>query len=586
MDAGVLQLHVFEHQAAQRREPILGPEEEIEPTLTAAKSDGELRDVSLVVPTFYNNSLKRAALTRLVDGIDACRSVREIVLVAAGGGKQEIPDLPTNKPVKIVPCDPNRRAQARNLGAENAQHDVVMFMDDDMLLHSWSSVDAMVSALVGGEFDAALFPRRNYARFPQLYGDESLDALIRHWRNGKRAWESDVLYDPTVHGAAFRTMAFCFPGCFMIIRKDAYEAIGGFPEEFHGWGFEDSDFAIRATAVLRVLNLFRKTEPMLHVDHPVSPYKSEEYQENFQRFLRTHSMNDVDRLCDTVIAGEDYQGDGSTLSERSKHHLQPLDEVLNADDVRVGPSDTLRERMRRNFECVQEIRMEKSLTRLPSLGVLHGSRGMGRERSTSDYDLLFLFQEGNLREYYVDIGDDGRVFELEYADFGKFESIAQQPVMHPLYGPMEMAKLVQGKLLFGDRDHWLSWRQEQVRLAVEYGRLYWMLYAVGMTLNSGDAITALRAKLSESLALLLEMDDPHRFAEEIVRLRSFKLEEVGEVLRYALDTEMPAWLEDLNHSRRYFAFQVPEVWTAMRWLAQRPRNRSLALSSSSVLPGE
>lgn len=587
MDAGVLQLQVFEHQAKYQVQPVLADGEVLKPWLKADRNTNSSASepISLVIPTFFNSSLKHASLGLLLDGIDECQAISEIVLVATDGVPSEIPeqlDAITNKPIRIAECPQNRRAQARNVGFEQATHDLVLFMDDDMLVHHWGDVDAIVAELLDGDFDAAMFPRRCYAKFPQLYNREQLDEVVCAWREHRPLSEQEV-YDPVQHGAAYKTMAFCFPGCFMIIRKDAYEVIGGFPENFQGWGFEDSDFAIRATSVLRVLNLFRKSEPLLHIDHPVSPYKSQEYELNFKRFLETHSMSDVERLCESAIAGENYDGSSLTSTQRRKLHLHAVNTVMDAANLALDRQDSLREKLRRNYECILEIRMEDSQATLPKFGVLHGSRGVDAHTPHSDYDLLFLFQEGNLREYFADQADDGRSFEVEYADFGKFEFIARQPVKYPLYGPLEVAKLAQGKLLFGDELEWETWRSEQISLAVEYGRIYWMLYAVGMTLTENNAVSPLRDRFVVALSLLLEADAPDRFADEIDALRAFNLNEIGPLVRTALDREMKGWRSDLEYNRRYFAFQVPEVWTAMRWLVQNEQTESKLYASSSPI---
>lgn len=60
-------------------------------------------------------------------------------------------------------------------------------------------------------------------------------------------------------------------GGSIVVRRDAYHAIGGFDESFVGWGGEDNDFFDRAAfhgGVHRFAYM-----PILHLDHPPQPGK-------------------------------------------------------------------------------------------------------------------------------------------------------------------------------------------------------------------------------------------------------------------------------------------------------------------------
>ena len=53
-----------------------------------------------------------------------------------------------------------------------------------MLVKDWRVVDVILSRLLEGKYDAAMFPRRTYVRFPVLFDTPALDDLIQRWRAG------------------------------------------------------------------------------------------------------------------------------------------------------------------------------------------------------------------------------------------------------------------------------------------------------------------------------------------------------------------------------------------------------------------
>src|SRR5262249_18793598 len=127
----------------RRPEPFVKGQR-IAPSLTPAAEVGRVEAVSLIVPTFFNQRLKEGTLRRLLPGLERSSAVREIVVVAAGVRRGDAESLARpigGKEIRIVASEPGQRARSRNVGAASAAHDLLLFLDDDMLLADWRLVD-------------------------------------------------------------------------------------------------------------------------------------------------------------------------------------------------------------------------------------------------------------------------------------------------------------------------------------------------------------------------------------------------------------------------------------------------------------
>lgn len=590
MDAGVVELHVFQHDAAY--EPMrIADGDQIVPRLFANAPVKHRADISLVVPTFHNATLKQGALEHLLEGIEACRSIREVILVAADGDTSALGFLrdACNIPVTIVSCEPNRRAQARNVGVEAATHDVIVFLDDDMLLQDWTLVESIFNEMMEGSYEAALFPRRQFVKFPVLYDKQLLRNAVGRWRRDQSDLPNETFLDPLKHGSPFKTMAFCFPGCFMMITRKAFADLGGFPEEFEGWGFEDSDFAMKAVRQLNVLNLFRAAPPLLHIDHPVSPYKSDEYRKNLKQFYNDYNVLDMDWLCKVVFEGDDFRRENRLPDSRSIY-MKPIKTALGMLDFEVDAYP-----IQRNFEHVLSLRVKRGLDPVPAFIAITGSRGSKRHGEESDYDLLTLFRGGAYSDHFV-MKSGGLKFDVENAGLGKFEELASAPVANPMRGPLELAKLAQARLLFGEQEEFARWRGKVLEIAIQVGLPVWLLCGIGMRLNSKRFLgtvdpyfEAIDHVLNECFpsetsqrelvaATIQDIEEPAGMpiaststnsAFDTALFAEDRLDELILATRELLDRKLDGWRADMADHKRVFALQIPEIWNALYELLER-----------------
>jgi hypothetical protein len=538
--------------------------------------DGPVAPVSLIVPTFFNSELKQRSLRYLLSGIAASRAVEEIIFVSSDGenrGFNDLLPLTGGKRVRVVEADPHNRGKSRNIGAAAATSTLLLFLDDDMLIRDWAGLDRLVAHLLRTKQECALFPRRHYARFPLLFDPPLLNDVIDHWRQHGGPAGHAFLYDPLAEGARDLPMLFCFPGCFMLIRRDVYQRMEGFNEGFVGWGFEDTEFALRAIRDLKVLNLFRQGEPLLHIDHPVSPYKSEEHTENFRKFYASDHI-DVSLFCRRVFLGENFKPGRAGLSARSAYS-KPFREI----ERRGVPLD------QRTFAPwylrLARERLAGFLSPLPQFIALHGSRaGNAHCGSASDFDVLCLFQ-GKVQSFFVSEGPP-RV-EVEMGDMHRFENIAARPALHSFQGPMELAKVAGAKLLWGDAATWHQWSSALIQLALRRGWCFWLVYGLGLRRTVAkygpmvdryfDSLERLRQRRHDGD---LDHDLNVDLSNESALINAAKK---------SLQREHPGWQQRVGRGESLFELQVPEVWIALHRLAEaRPGRSKNILRQNGLLP--
>lgn len=141
----------------------------------------------------------------------------------------------------LVPLEPGeeqpRTAKVRNIGAQNARSDVLLFCDQDCIPDpDWVGKHVSVSAEKTVSYNLRrLLSERDFAAF------EGADLGISNWKkivfdSGMEDRKALVAGDPVLE---FRSHGFC-------VRRDDFLAIGGFDMRYDGaWGSEDTDLASR-----------------------------------------------------------------------------------------------------------------------------------------------------------------------------------------------------------------------------------------------------------------------------------------------------------------------------------------------------
>ena len=211
------------------------------------------RPVSVVVP-YYAQSEELERMLAALERQTYPRELFEVVVV--DDGSPEALERPRSTPldVKVVRQEDLGfgAARARNTGVRAAAHDVLLFLDGDMLPEAdWLSAHARWHHAVPDAVTLGL-------RLRMLA--EGVDAeTIRSWPGtlkelfaGRRASLVDFRWVES-HLSRTDDLTSRADDLFLLtgsanlgVRREFYELVGGFDESFTQWGCEDTEFGYRA----------------------------------------------------------------------------------------------------------------------------------------------------------------------------------------------------------------------------------------------------------------------------------------------------------------------------------------------------
>lgn len=189
-------------------------------------------------------------------------------------------------------CPKNRgRAGARNDALELARGQVVIFLDDDRL----TGLDFLLQHTLRHRGDPGVVHGNTNQRIhTHQHPPITRDEVTRRKRLQPRVslYMDSVTYRETAEAFGRRGLGWVFlTAGNSSVPRERVRAIGGFDEEFRGWGFEDNDLALR----LQESGLPLRFEPQaytVHQVHPAAPMKAADHRRNMGCLFRKHPALD------------------------------------------------------------------------------------------------------------------------------------------------------------------------------------------------------------------------------------------------------------------------------------------------------
>lgn len=259
---------------------------------------------SVLVATYNRPDALAWCLTSL---FGQSRLPDEIIVCDDGSGpatRQLLVQLQAHSPVPLIhiwqPDEGFKLAQIRNKGIAKATSRYIVQIDSDVILHPHFVRDHLRVAKPGlfysgnqvhlDEQQTHLLLTSSPIVHPPLQGNQTLLSWHRLW--------VPLLQQPVARLYRWPEHYRYVIGCNMAFWRADLLAINGYDESFIGWGWEDTDLAIRLIQLGRSLRLLRFGAIQYHLYHPPSSRLDEE--SNRQRTLANRARQVS--YCQTGLA--------------------------------------------------------------------------------------------------------------------------------------------------------------------------------------------------------------------------------------------------------------------------------------------
>jgi glycosyltransferase involved in cell wall biosynthesis len=180
--------------------------------------------LSVIVPFHHN----LAFLTRCLEALDPLPPDSEVVIVADGAVEDCRAVAAASRARVIVISDQSGPAVARNVAARTASADVLVFIDADVVV-SAGALDRIARIFLEQPATSAVFG---------AYDERPWDpGFVSQYKNLAHSY---------IHQSS-ATNARTFWAGFGAVRREAFQAVGGFDERFRRPSVEDIDLGYRLT---------------------------------------------------------------------------------------------------------------------------------------------------------------------------------------------------------------------------------------------------------------------------------------------------------------------------------------------------
>ncbi len=243
-------------------------------------------DFSIVIPAYNSYFNKKKSVELVAKCLAKQQAINyDVFFVAAeseDGTLRFLKDFTSDRKNYHLIETPNvlSRSAARNHGASFAGGEWLLFMDDDCMLLNELLLSRLSRFLDGRDW--AVGARRKWFQlgwkfdeFNSFLDAGHLDAID----------EQSVVPSGIKRGTGRRDLhEFSFIGHFGFVRNELFKKVGGYDEQYRGWGYEDTDLMMRLYIESSAyLNLFELAD-VYHLTHPISKVDKANRSKNIELY--------------------------------------------------------------------------------------------------------------------------------------------------------------------------------------------------------------------------------------------------------------------------------------------------------------
>jgi glycosyltransferase involved in cell wall biosynthesis len=250
-----------------------------------------MEKISIIIPTYNCKSEKKNCIEIALRALlNQTLKTFEVVIVDNATNDNTLTELlplfdsfsEQGIGINVVRCEiRGNKCLARNMGAEAAKGEILVFMDDDTVLMTDDALGLISNSLQCYQF--ACGAKRYWTI---LYWDGQ--KALTESRANQFDYLKSIAHLPhgIKRGSGMRDlMEFTWIACFGAIYKGDFEKIGGFDINYSGWGRHDMDLMLRLLIRnLRFVNLFDKVS-VIHLNHKVILQDIQKKKQNISYYL-------------------------------------------------------------------------------------------------------------------------------------------------------------------------------------------------------------------------------------------------------------------------------------------------------------
>jgi len=314
-------------------------------------------NASIVIPTYNKSAHLEQTLRRLVGQKRAPEF--EVIVVddcSEDATSGIIETLRTDYSLRYVRNSANMgRSKARNIGLAEAQGDIVIFLDDDWLVNDTFVYHHVHS---GGPGKIVLGTRWEFSENDGDLGSALSDSRGRCQKQQVMQMLEAIFRWPLRGDAPLAWFNF-ITGNISTWREDVL-AVGGFDENFSGWGGEDTELGYRMRSADMVY-IYQPQAASYHLTHPRNPRQPVEIYDNMRYFYHKHKTREVELLLPFITGRISFQfywaeatrnADTTTALFEDDYYRALRDDLLLASDIlggcdivlAISPEVTMRDR--------------------------------------------------------------------------------------------------------------------------------------------------------------------------------------------------------------------------------------------------